>query len=66
MSTNPDLEKNQKIIFSRSLLSAEAGIYIYIYIYIYMYILESSGRPSGGLDSSGSHSDQGSQNPGIA
>ena len=24
---------------------------MYIYIYIYIYILESSGRPSGGLDS---------------
>ena len=31
-----------------------------------IYILESSGRPSGGLDSSGWHSDQGSQNQGIA
>ena len=31
-----------------------------------IYVLESSGRPSGGLDSSGWHSDQGSQNQGIA
>ena len=35
-------------------------------MHIYIYILESSGRPSGGLDSSGWHSDQGSQNQGIA